>query len=66
MQGRIGEVQYTGMLNCFKTIYLTEGVKGFFRGIVLNAFRAGPSQAIQFASFNILKKLLGLPGSNNV
>jgi len=40
-------------------MFRNEGVKSFYRGVFVNAFRAGPSQAVQFASFSFLKKLIG-------
>jgi len=57
VQGRIGEREYSGFLNCINKMYQKEGLRSFFRGIWLNAMRAGPSQGIQFVSFTFFKNL---------
>ncbi len=37
-----------------------EGARGFFKGWGLNTFRALPGAAVQFTSYDTLKRLLGL------
>ena len=66
VQGRVGKVEYKGMIDCGLKIYKQEGFKGFFRGIWVNAARAGPSQAVQFASYNFLKRHLDKDTKNHV
>ena len=50
---------YKNSWDCCKKIYRNEGLVGFFRGMPLNCFRAIPGAAIQFASYDKLKKILG-------
>ena len=50
---------YTTSLHCTRVIFRDEGVKGFFRGAGTNTIRAVPGAAFQFASYEIIKKLLG-------
>ena len=45
---------------CCRNIFKNEGVSGFYRGMSLNAFRAMPSQGIQFAAYEVLKDLFGI------
>eukprot|EP01129_Flabellula_baltica_P016910 TRINITY_DN9211_c0_g1_i1.p1 TRINITY_DN9211_c0_g1~~TRINITY_DN9211_c0_g1_i1.p1 ORF type:complete len:327 (+),score=69.56 TRINITY_DN9211_c0_g1_i1:52-1032(+) len=51
---------YTGTLNCFKTILKKEGVRGLFRGMSANVVRCIPGAAIQFASYDFIKKQMGI------
>mmetsp|Transcript_18411 Transcript_18411/g.25515 ORF Transcript_18411/g.25515 Transcript_18411/m.25515 type:complete len:330 (-) Transcript_18411:137-1126(-) len=52
---------YSSTLDCFNKIYLKEGVRGFFKGWGLNLVRSLPGAAVQFTSYDILKKLFGVP-----
>jgi len=65
-QSRIGEKKknYHGMNDAFRKIWRSEGFLGFYRGVILNAIRAGPSQAIQFWMFELVMDMLG--GNNAV
>lgn len=58
VQGRVGKIEYSGMMDCGRKMFAKEGIRGFYKGIWVNAARAGPSQAVQFASYSFLKKLL--------
>ena len=58
VQGRVGTVEYSGMIDCGRKIIANEGYRGFFRGMWVNVARAGPSQAVQFASYSFLKRHL--------
>ena len=44
-----------------QAIWRTHGLKGFYRGALLNIARAGPSQALQFFTFEQLKTALEVP-----
>lgn len=46
--------KYNGMLNCVKSIWATEGVRGFYAGISLALFKAVPASAITFLVYNII------------
>lgn len=58
VQGALKGEQYKGMFDCASKIFAKDGFRGFFRGMAVNVARAGPSQAIQFASYSFLKKHL--------
>jgi hypothetical protein len=51
---------YSSTADCFRKIYVKEGLKGFFRGWGLNVVRSLPGAAVQFTSYDLLKSLLGL------
>lgn len=46
----------TGVLNAIKQLYQEEGIKGLFRGNGLNCIRIFPYSAVQFATFEYVKK----------
>lgn len=49
MQGFSNEVpKYSGIFNCFKTIYIEEGIKGLYKGLLPTYIRIFPTLAIQF------------------
>lgn len=58
MQGTLQKPLYSGGWDCFRQLVATEGVRGLYRGAWINALRAGPSQAIQFAVYSKMKELL--------
>ena len=51
---------YSSTADCFRKIYVKEGLKGFFRGWGLNVVRSLPGAAVQFTSYDLLKSVLGL------
>jgi hypothetical protein len=51
---------YSSTLDCVRKIAAREGARGFFKGWTLNTFRALPGAAVQFTSYDTLKRLLGL------
>jgi len=56
----VGDAIYQGTWDCMKKIFVAEGLSGFYRGLLLNALRAGPSQAVQFVTFGIMKDWLSV------
>ncbi|CAK8997834.1 Calcium-binding mitochondrial carrier protein SCaMC-1 (Small calcium-binding mitochondrial carrier protein 1) (Solute carrier family 25 member 24) [Durusdinium trenchii] len=56
---------YTSPWDCCKSIFRSEGVAGFYRGMSLNALRAMPSQGVQFAAYEVLKDLLSIRSSKS-
>mmetsp|Transcript_15167 Transcript_15167/g.22712 ORF Transcript_15167/g.22712 Transcript_15167/m.22712 type:complete len:319 (-) Transcript_15167:6-962(-) len=54
------ERQYTNTIDCCKKILANEGFRGFFKGCLTNAIRALPGAAIQFATYDTIKKILGV------
>jgi hypothetical protein len=55
--------QYSSTANCFSTMWRREGAMSFYRGWGVNAFRALPGAAIQFASYDYYKRLLQVEAS---
>jgi len=55
---------YKNTLDAFKTIYNKEGPKGFYRGMVANAIKILPNNAIRFAIFDLLKDYFGVQRSS--
>lgn len=54
----VGENQLRGLLRTITTVYLTEGLRGFYSGFVVNLTRTIPSSAITMVSFEYFKKVL--------
>lgn len=49
--------KYNGTLDCYAKIFREEGTRAFFKGCLVNLIKAGPSVAIEFYGYEILKKL---------
>lgn len=56
--------QYKGMLDCFKKIYIQNGIKGFFKGFVPTILRAAPVNACTFYVFELVIRYLGWKSPN--
>jgi len=55
------KLQYSSSsTQCFKQIFLTEGLLGFYKGFIPNWFRITPHTIITFMIFEQLRKLAGL------
>jgi solute carrier family 25 phosphate transporter 23/24/25/41 len=54
---------YTSVLNAVSTIATTEGVRGFYRGVVPNAVKIVPNNGIRFLVYEMLKNLMGMEPS---
>lgn len=54
----IVERQYKGIVSASIKIYQNEGVLGFFKGAMTNAFRVAPSAAITFVVYETLMDML--------
>jgi solute carrier family 25 phosphate transporter 23/24/25/41 len=61
MKGRV----YSGLSNAFLTIYREEGVKGYYRGIVPNAVKVVPNNAIRFLVYEWLKTFMSVQKSGS-
>ena len=49
---------YNGIIDCLIKIYRQEGIKGFYRGLLANYVKTGPTVAIQFWTIEYLNSLL--------
>ena len=46
---------YTGNLNAVTTILAKEGIGGFYKGMLANAMKVAPNNAIRFGAFEFIK-----------
>ncbi|KAM4592169.1 solute carrier family 25 member 16 [Odontesthes bonariensis] len=68
-----GDHRYTGIANVFQSIYRTEGIAGFYRGLTPTLIGMAPYAGLSFFTFGTLKSLglkhfpeqLGRPSSDN-
>ncbi|XP_061601476.1 graves disease carrier protein isoform X1 [Cololabis saira] len=68
-----GDHRYTGIANVFQSIYRSEGVLGFYRGLTPTLIGMAPYAGLSFFTFGTLKSLglkhfpdqLGRPSSDN-
>jgi solute carrier family 25 folate transporter 32 len=51
-------VAYGNLLKALRTIYLTNGIRGLYRGMVANLYRVTPSSAITFVCYEQIAHLL--------
>jgi solute carrier family 25 iron transporter 28/37 len=53
-----GQAKYLGIRSTFKHIWQTEGLKGFYRGLVPRMMIFLPGAAISWSSYEYIKRLL--------
>jgi solute carrier family 25 phosphate transporter 23/24/25/41 len=53
---------YTGLGDAFRTILRDEGFRGFYKGMLPNAVKVVPNNAIRFFAYETLKKYMGVEG----
>ena len=41
-------INYTSILNAYSTIYCKEGIRGFYKGMLPNAIKVIPNNALRF------------------
>lgn len=58
LQMAVDPMKYKNMIDCMRTIYLQEGIKGLWRGNVLNVIRIAPQGAIAFLCKDVVKDAL--------
>lgn len=54
------EKVYKNTLDCFRKMYVREGIPSFYKGWAVNAFRCIPGAAIQFTAYDTLKRVLNV------
>jgi hypothetical protein len=60
MQGtEAGQVIYRHSFHCCVHMVRHEGIRSLFAGVTANFFRVAPSNAIQFAAYEVLKLMMG-------
>lgn len=59
-----GGQAYRGVLHCIQESARQEGVRVFFKGLLLNSVRAFPVNAVTFLSYESLMSFLTAKGAN--
>mmetsp|Transcript_10356 Transcript_10356/g.14203 ORF Transcript_10356/g.14203 Transcript_10356/m.14203 type:complete len:317 (+) Transcript_10356:86-1036(+) len=54
------DIQYASYLDCIRKIYLKDGVKGFYRGIIPHYLAVIPVVSLSLGSYDLLKVLMGV------
>ncbi|KAL8811588.1 MAG: hypothetical protein Q9200_001679 [Gallowayella weberi] len=54
-----GRLKYTGLMQCFSTIWKEEGMAGLYGGLTPHMLRVVPSAAIMFGTYESVLKLFG-------
>jgi len=58
LQGSRGTVtEFNGYWDCVRKTYHTYGIQRFYYGVTINIIRMAPNAAVQFGSYELLKKL---------
>eukprot|EP00616_Rhizochromulina_sp_CCMP1243_P001294 CAMPEP_0118981728 /NCGR_PEP_ID=MMETSP1173-20130426/31188_1 /TAXON_ID=1034831 /ORGANISM="Rhizochromulina marina cf, Strain CCMP1243" /LENGTH=289 /DNA_ID=CAMNT_0006932171 /DNA_START=44 /DNA_END=913 /DNA_ORIENTATION=+ len=57
MQG-VDASRFKGTLDCFVQIFRTEGIGGYYRGVLPRLYRVVPGQGIIFASFDLIEPVV--------
>ena len=58
IKGKNGERLYTGIIDVYRKIYSTDGLKGLYRGYTLSVFGIFLYRAVYFGLYDSLKPLL--------
>lgn len=53
-----GLPQYTGLVDCVRTMWLTEGFRSFYRGLSLAILKSGPATATTFLVYGVIDRLV--------
>ncbi len=57
LQGSRGtDAVYNGYFDCVKKIYRKHGIGRFYHGVGINIIRMAPNTAVQFGSYELLKR----------
>jgi len=54
-----GRAKYTGLIQCFRTIWKEEGIVSMYGGLSPHLLRVVPSAAIMFGMYEAILRLLG-------
>ena len=64
VEARKGDTKYTSLRQCASSILKEEGMTAFFKGGAARVLRSSPQFGFTLAGYEVLQKLLPLPGSN--
>ena len=65
VEARKGETKYTSLRQCASTVYREEGFRAFFKGGPARVLRSSPQFGFTLAGYEVLQKLLPMPGSES-
>lgn len=60
-----GRMKYTGLVQCFVTIFREEGLPALYGGLIPHMMRVVPSAAIMFGTYEAVLRLLGETSSSS-
>ncbi|KAI4203166.1 MAG: hypothetical protein LQ350_002042 [Teloschistes chrysophthalmus] len=63
VEARKGETKYTSLRHCAATVYREEGFRAFFKGGPARVLRSSPQFGFTLAAYEVLQKMLPMPGS---
>ena len=63
VEARKGDTTYTSLRQCAATVYREEGFKAFFKGGPARILRSSPQFGFTLAGYEVLQKLLPMPGT---
>lgn len=56
-----GQLKYTGLIQCFKLVWVEEGLLGLYGGLTPHLMRTVPSAAIMFGMYEGILRLFNTP-----
>ncbi|KAI4229919.1 MAG: hypothetical protein L6R36_000428 [Xanthoria steineri] len=65
VEARKGETKYTSLRHCASTVYREEGFRAFFKGGPARVLRSSPQFGFTLAAYEVLQKVLPMPGSES-
>lgn len=65
VEARKGETKYTSLRHCASTVYREEGFQAFFKGGPARVLRSSPQFGFTLAAYEVLQKVLPMPGSES-
>ena len=65
VEARKGETKYTSLRHCAKSIWQEEGFRAFFKGGPARVLRSSPQFGFTLAGYEVLQKMLPMPGSGS-
>ena len=57
INGMNGIKKYNNILDCINYIYSKNGIKGFYKGLIINSIKSIPEIAIKFTIYEYVKSL---------
>ena len=65
VEARKGDTKYTSLRHCASTVYKEEGLRAFFKGGPARVLRSSPQFGFTLAGYEVLQKMLPMPGSQS-